>query len=101
MALGDEIGEVLRAGLCAMLIGERPGLSVADSLGIYLTWQPRIGRRDAERNCVSNMHPDGLSYAAAAAMVTWLMHEARRRKLTGVELKGDGIAGPAALAPGT
>ena len=89
VALGDEIGELLGARMCAVLIGERPGLSVANSLGVYLTWQPRVGRRDAERNCVSNIHPDGLSCAAAAEMVTWLMTEARRRKLSGVELKPD------------
>lgn len=100
VALGDEIGEVLGADLCAIVIGERPGLSVANSVGIYLTWQPRIGRRDAERNCVSNVHQDGLSYDAAAEMVTWLMHEARRRKLSGVALKADGIAGPVTLAEG-
>jgi ethanolamine ammonia-lyase small subunit len=89
VALGDEIGALLQADLCAVLIGERPGLSVANSLGIYLTYQPRIGRRDAERNCISNIHADGLSYAAAADMLAWLMIEARRRKLTGVALKDD------------
>ncbi|HKM64732.1 MAG TPA: ethanolamine ammonia-lyase subunit EutC [Acidisphaera sp.] len=93
VALGDEIGEVLGARVCAILIGERPGLSVANSLGVYLTWQPRVGRRDAERNCVSNIHPDGLSCAAAAEMVTWLMTEARRRKLSGVGLKPDAALG--------
>ncbi|HET8996962.1 MAG TPA: ethanolamine ammonia-lyase subunit EutC [Acetobacteraceae bacterium] len=92
VALGDAIGEVLGARLCVMLIGERPGLSVANSLGVYLTWQPCIGRRDAERNCVSNIHPDGLSCDAAAEQVTWLMTEARRRGLTGVALKRDGVA---------
>jgi ethanolamine ammonia-lyase small subunit len=87
VALGDEIGALLQAELCAVLIGERPGLSVANSLGVYLTWQPRIGRRDSERNCISNIHPDGLSCDAAADMLVWLMTEARTRKLTGVELK--------------
>ena len=96
VALGDEIGALLRADLCAVLIGERPGLSVADSLGVYLTHSPRVGRRDAERNCVSNIHGDGLSYAMAADMLAWLMTEARRRKLTGVDLKDDrAIATPA------
>jgi ethanolamine ammonia-lyase small subunit len=89
VALGDEIGAAMQTDLCVMLIGERPGLSVANSLGIYLTYQPRIGRRDSERNCISNIHADGLSYNAAADMLAWLMTEARRRKLTGVDLKDD------------
>lgn len=89
VALGDDIGDRLNATLCVMLIGERPGLSVADSLGVYLTYQPRPGRLDSERNCVSNIHPAGLSYEAAADMLTWLMAEARHRKLTGVDLKAD------------
>ena len=89
VALGDEIGAALQAELCAVLIGERPGLSVANSLGVYLTYQPRIGRRDSERNCISNIHADGLTYAAAADMLAWLMIQARHRKLTGVDLKDD------------
>jgi ethanolamine ammonia-lyase small subunit len=89
VALGDDIGARLNARLCAVLIGERPGLSVADSLGVYLTYQPRPGRLDSERNCISNIHPDGLSYQAAADMLVWLMTEARHRKLTGVDLKAD------------
>ncbi len=99
VALGDEVGELLGARLVAVLIGERPGLSVADSLGAYVTHAPRIGRRDSERNCVSNIHPGGLSYDAAADMLAWLMTEARSRKLTGVALKDDrGIgAGPMRL----
>jgi ethanolamine ammonia-lyase small subunit len=89
VALGDEIGALLQTKLCAVLIGERPGLSVADSLGVYLTYEPRIGRRDSERNCISNIHADGLSYEAAADMLVWLMNEAARRKLTGVDLKAE------------
>jgi ethanolamine ammonia-lyase small subunit len=89
VALGDEIGASLQANLCAVLIGERPGLSVANSLGVYLTYRPRIGRRDSERNCISNIHADGLSYEMAADMLAWLMTEARVRKLTGVALKDD------------
>jgi ethanolamine ammonia-lyase small subunit len=87
VALGDAIGARLQATLCVMLIGERPGLSVANSLGIYLTHNPRPGRRDSERNCISNIHDHGLSHAAAADMLVWLMTEARRRKLTGIALK--------------
>ncbi len=89
VALGDPIGALFQATLCIMLIGERPGLTVANSLGVYLTYQPRPGRRDSERNCISNIHPDGLSIAAAAEMLAWLMTEARNRKLTGVDLKAD------------
>jgi ethanolamine ammonia-lyase small subunit len=87
VALGDEIGERLRAGMVAMLIGERPGLSSPDSLGIYLTWQPRVGRSDAERNCISNIRPEGLGYAQAAHKLVWLCQEARQLKLSGVGLK--------------
>jgi ethanolamine ammonia-lyase small subunit len=99
VALGDEIGERLHATLCVVLIGERPGLSVANSVGVYLTYQPREGRRDSERNCISNIHEDGLSYDVAADMLVWLMTEACRRKLTGVDLKDDRVAGTVA-APG-
>jgi ethanolamine ammonia-lyase small subunit len=91
VALGDEIGAQMQANLCVMLIGERPGLSVANSLGVYLTYQPRPGRQDCERNCISNIHEEGLAYDAAAQMLIWLMTEARRRKLTGVNLKDDRI----------
>ena len=89
VALGDEIGEALGAKLCAMLIGERPGLTVANSLGVYLTYEPKLGRRDSERNCISNVHPAGLRYDQAANKLVWLMTEARGRKLTGVKLKDD------------
>jgi ethanolamine ammonia-lyase small subunit len=70
-----------------MLIGERPGLSTPDSLGVYLTWNPDLQRVDAERNCVSNIHSLGLSYEAAAHKLTFLLNEIRGRKLSGVQLK--------------
>ena len=90
VALGDEIGALLGVDLVVMLIGERPGLSAPDSLGAYLTWQPRPGRLDSERNCISNIRPPhGLSYARAADGIAWLMTEARSRRLTGVALKDE------------
>lgn len=92
VALGDEIAECLNAKAVAVLIGERPGLSVADSLGIYLTWAPRRGRIDSERNCISNIHAAGMSHAAAADLLVWLLHEARRRQLSGIGLKVDASA---------
>ncbi len=90
VGLGDEIGALLGARLTAVLLGERPGLSSPDSLGIYVTWEPRPGRRDAERNCLSNIRPAGLGYALAADRLHFLLTEARRRKLTGIALKADG-----------
>jgi ethanolamine ammonia-lyase small subunit len=89
VAVGDEIGRALHAGLALVLIGERPGLSAPDSLGAYLTWHPTPGRTDAERNCVSNIRPDGLGYREAADRIFVLASEARRRSLTGVALKED------------
>ncbi len=89
VALGDEIGAALGASLTVVLVGERPGLTVQDSLGIYLTFAPRIGRTDAERNCLSNIHPDGLTYESAADKLAWLMQQALRLSLTGIGLKED------------
>ena len=89
VALGDQIGELLRAQIAVVLIGERPGLTAPDSLGIYLTWDPKTGRTDAERNCVSNVRPEGLPYDEAARRITYLMWEARRLKQSGVALKDD------------
>jgi ethanolamine ammonia-lyase small subunit len=90
VALGDEIGERLGAKLIALLIGERPGLSAADSLGIYLTAHPRVGRQDSERNCISNIHPpSGLGYRPAAQKLVCLMNQARSLGITGVALKDD------------
>jgi ethanolamine ammonia-lyase small subunit len=89
VAIGDEIGALLGARQVVMLIGERPGLTSPDSLGIYLTWDPRPGRTDAERNCISNVRTEGISYEAAAHKLHFLMREARMRKLSGVGLKED------------
>lgn len=88
VAIGDPVGEALGARAAVVLIGERPGLSAHDSLGAYLTWEPRPGRRDSERNCVSNIRaPGGLAPEAAAAKIAWLLREARRLGFTGVQLK--------------
>ncbi len=97
VALGDAIGEALGVDLVVILIGERPGLTAPDSLGAYITWQPRQGRRDSERNCVSNIRPPhGLGYAAAADTIVRLLRAAREQGRTGVELK-DGAERPTQL----
>jgi ethanolamine ammonia-lyase small subunit len=87
VAIGDGIGEALGARLAVVLIGERPGLSSPDSLGVYITWEPRQGRKDSERNCISNIREEGLGYAAAAARLQHYMNESRRFQLTGLGLK--------------
>ena len=87
VALGDEIGQLLGARMMVMLIGERPGLSASDSLGAYLTFAPEVGRIDAERNCVSNIHGAGLGHDEAAFRIAWLIREGLGREVTGVGLK--------------
>jgi ethanolamine ammonia-lyase small subunit len=95
VALGDEVGEILGARMVAVLIGERPGLSAPDSLGAYLTFGPRVGLTDVGRNCVSNVHREGLSYEEAAFKIAWLIREGLAREISGVALKdesGDGTS---------
>jgi ethanolamine ammonia-lyase small subunit len=87
VAIGDAIGEALQAHLAVVLIGERPGLSSPDSLGIYITWEPRRGKKDSERNCISNVREEGLGYTAAANRLHYYMQEASRRHMTGLGLK--------------
>ena len=106
VALGDAIGAALRARMVLVLIGERPGLSSPDSLGAYLTYSPHIGRRDNERNCVSNIRAAGLPPERAAAALLWLMTQAFHRSVTGVTLKDESgnflpAFDPASLVSGT
>lgn len=90
VAVGDEIGHSLGAGFCVVLIGERPGLTVSDSLGVYITREPMVGRMDSERNCISNTHANGgLSHAQTADKIVWLLKQARKIGQTGVALKDE------------
>lgn len=89
VALGDDVAEAMQAAAVVMLIGERPGLSATDSMGLYLTWKARRGSNDAMRNCISNIRPVGLAADVAAAKALWLLVEARKLGATGVALKDE------------
>lgn len=93
VALADEVSELLNARIVAMLIGERPGLSSPDSLGVYLTYNAKVGCTDADRNCISNVRPEGLLHAAAAKKLLWLCEAATRMQISGVALKDESDTG--------
>ncbi len=89
VAIGDAVASVLGAASVAVLIGERPGLSAPDSMGAYLTFQPHAGTTDADRNCISNIRPEGNDYEAAAFRLAYMLRAMRARRLSGVQLKDD------------
>jgi ethanolamine ammonia-lyase small subunit len=95
VAVGDEVGQALGARAVVVLIGERPGLSSPDSMGIYLSWAPQVGLTDAQRNCISNVRPAGLGVDGAADRLHYLLRRARTLGLTGVALKDDSAIDPA------
>lgn len=87
VAIGDEIGKLLNARFTAIMIGERPGLSSHESMGIYTTYAPEVGLTDERRNCISNIHPDGLNYWDATRILSYLIEQSFLRKISGVEIK--------------
>ncbi len=91
VAIGDEIAACLGAQMVVVLIGERPGLSSPDSMGLYLTYRPQPGMHDAQRNCISNVRPDGLNYEDAAIKLLYLLEQANLRQISGVNLKDESI----------
>jgi ethanolamine ammonia-lyase small subunit len=93
VALADDIASILKARMSLILIGERPGLSSADSMGAYLTYNPQPGLTDEARNCISNIRPDGLPLQPAADKIFYLIQQSFRRKLSGVKLKDDSDGG--------
>ncbi|HEX8479743.1 MAG TPA: ethanolamine ammonia-lyase subunit EutC [Telluria sp.] len=101
VAVGDEVAQLLGARSVVVLVGERPGLSSPDSMGLYLTWAPRVGLLDASRNCISNVRPAGLSCADAAHTLHYLLSEARKRGLSGVALKDESAVQAAPGLPAT
>jgi len=93
VAIGDAVATALGAACVAILIGERPGLTAPDSMGAYLTWQPGPHATDADRNCISNIRPDGIGYGDAAAKLTHMLRAMRARRLSGVRLKDESDGG--------
>lgn len=87
VAVGDDVGQCFNAKAVLVLIGERPGLTSPDSMGMYLTWGAKRGAKDSERNCISNVRPEGLNYDAACQRAFYLLKEARKLQLSGVDLK--------------
>jgi ethanolamine ammonia-lyase small subunit len=98
VAVGDEVGQLLGARAVVVLVGERPGLSSPDSMGLYLTWAPQVGLTDASRNCISNVRPAGLRYEEAAYKLHYLLDQSRQRQLSGVALKDETGGADGALA---
>ena len=98
VAVGDEVGQLLGARAVVVLVGERPGLSSPDSMGLYLTWAPQVGLTDASRNCISNVRPAGLRYEEAAYKLHYLLEQSRQRQLSGVALKDETGGADGALA---